>query len=358
MIIKKIQTLFFILFVFFVKNVFAQDSGVQYVYDISEKIELNKNYVYCPVIQSTWDQLKEDIVNDSPIQMTFSYPLIDKLNQGLVKKEEILDKDSAAYLVLGYKGEDISKTINIRNKEKFLDIPEYKKKFKDYDAVGYNVFYKKIEFYYNFYDLDEKYNFIGSKGEITKVSGFGIQNYSANEDWKIVGQIKVLNYKDKDHFVVSIETLDKESELILAKIDKRNSFKDLWLECLHYIEKPKGDWFRKGNSIIIPKIDILFEQSFKEFENNAVKNENSEANGWFFSDFILNIYFNMMNEKKEDTKKDNNFFLTQNIHMKNISEKIEKRDFIFNKPFLVVVKKKNSDWPYFMAWIDCLDSLK
>ncbi len=328
--------------------VFASSS--QHVTTLNESLEKDSNAVYCPIFYFIWDILKEKIVKENKIEFQEPSDFIKFLNNSSYSADNFLKEYFWADIILGYEGFDINNYIKEKNKEKFQeDIKELEQKFKEYDAVGYSAFFKNIFFYFKFYEIEKGIDFFSETGYVKNVPAFGLIEYKTDYDWDISNQINILDFINDDDFIIKINLPDKDVDLILAKIPKKDNFDLMWKDCLGRINNNKLDSFHKGYSIIIPKVEFYRDEDFPGIKGKGLLNK--EKQGWFFSAFITQIGFQMNNLGIKDMAGQGNFVLTRNIYLQEKEAKDIKR-FIFDKPFLIALRKKGQAEPFFLLWIN------
>ncbi len=205
-------------------------------------------------------------------------------------------------------------------------------------------FFKKIKYSEKF--TKETVWFTGKyiTGSETKaVKGFG-----GNPE-----NIKIINYENDDKFIVSIVLEDDSNELILAKGYDMKDPDALLLKinkCSNRINLTKDDYFK------VPNIKFKYERKYHCFENKINKDKNSE---------IIKI-----RKISEDIDFDmNNIGTTTRIISKMLvahpgmlggpkdnsyTEKVEitHKWIILDKPYWIIMKKKNSSRPFFIIGIN------
>ncbi|MDD3151110.1 MAG: hypothetical protein PHV68_09820 [Candidatus Gastranaerophilales bacterium] len=336
---KKILLCFLFLNVFVFNYSFAEEPEQINVENLQQTtvtpyldtiISNNKNLIYCSTFQLAWDALCDDIIK-APLVLAGNPEIQQILNKRLTGKKDIAND---AYIAMaGFNKNGIIEKINQYllkqfNNKKGCGITLYNPD----DILAYSYLFKHLEFKYKFEDLTDTPIFFNNE---TKVQTFGIKKFSD----EIAKQVKILDYINDDNFILQIESKSKNDEIILAKIQPKETL----LKTVDYVfeqVKNKNPINLKSNDILkIPKFDFDILKKYSEIANRDIKNIN--FNNYYISEAIQVIKFKL-NEK--------GVVLESYAGMVGIVS-IGKR-LIFDKPFLFCLKEKNGKYPYFVMWVD------
>jgi hypothetical protein len=340
------------------KTASSKDLKQTVITPVLEKyIPENKNVIYCSSFQLAWNELRDNMIKET-IRLENPPNYLDFLN-----KSDFSSKDLSpeSYLALvGYKKDGITKKIKTELKRKFgnvfLSPPELK---EDYDILAYAYIEKNLKFKNSFTKLEIPLIFKNSQG-VKKLNSFGCTN-SSIESYKIRSQVSVLYYSATEQVIKLIPNSDKD-EIFLAKIPPKSTL----LETYNYVQDKIGQGEREsqnktfGNSDIlkIPNIDFNIDHKYEELQQKKILNKKYLAQ---VNDPRYKIFGHYIKEARQKTK----FKLDEkgailksgayidcacggNPHQLQPIPKI----IIFDQPFLIYLKEKQSKNPYLVIWID------
>lgn len=291
--------------------------------------EFEDNYVYAGAMNLAWNELADNIIHEKiglNAQEDEALALIKKLNNAPFTTKD-LDEESY-YIKSGY-GPDTVKTINTEVKTKFPDksFPDLAIQLAPLDIISYAYLLKKVQYVTPFEIQD--YSFEG-----TPVKGFT----ALGADQK--ANVKILKYWNDDMFILSLALQDDSDELFLAKgfpdptpdklVDEINALAGTQPQ-----EMGEGDWFRA------PFLKLDYAHDFKPLMGKQFLNKG-------FEDYVIgamqeNIKFEMDNT---GARVEAEAFI---VLQRAMDKKIKK--LVLDKPFWVVMKRKNSLNPYFILGI-------
>lgn len=310
---------------------------------LEQDIEAGKNLIFCSTFQLAWNELKDDIVKED-IQLQDNPPIIKHLNASLITKENISEDSYVA--MAGFAKDDIIKKINNALRKKFPYVaPNVKEDFQTpNDIFIYAFLFKNIQFEYRFESLKEPIAF-NSHGKTTNVKVFGIKEYSEKKHKDIGKQVEIFSFEDYSDFIVRL-TSDtfKNDEIILAKIKPDKTLLETIKTVEKYIENNEPhhlyEDLYEDLSLQIPKFNFDIKHSYSELLGKFLENKGFEKN--YIGKAIQDIVFKL-DEKGvlliSDAK----------LPLPYLSAPME---LIFNRPFLIYLKEKDGEYPYFAMWVD------
>jgi len=208
-------------------------------------------------------------------------------------------------------------------------------------------FSKSLPFEIKLDSYDKRLNF---KGE--PVASFGVGGYS---DYKQRNNVQIIYYKDDDNFIIELLPKDKKHEIILFKTDKVfQSMAEMNKEILKLTEIGNNEreneklewkyWLNSEDIVIIPKINFNIETNYSNLErknfNTTDQNYKTET-VWQRTAFILD-------ENGAEIESE-----AETVTMCAIieEEKEKPKNMIFDKNFLILLKRTDSQNPYFGLWV-------
>ena len=314
---------------------------------LNDTISPDENLIYCATVNLTWNELSEFMKG----KITFGKPdeTVEFLNRKSFTKDMLDEKCYLAYADLV--GNDIVNKIVKNLKEKFDEISKIdfnSLDLKPSDILAYSFLLKILTFEKKFEALDNHLHF---SGEL--VDAFGIKKVNDGTEEKLKNQVYVLHYENPDDFSVSLRT-QSQDVIILVKtptadtIENIIKLNEILIE--GSLEKPEFR-LQKNESLMIPKIEFDLEHHFKEMIGQDLYVDGEHAD-YFIADAVQFIKF-VLNEEGAKLRSEMAIFAKRCI---SFSEK-KPRQFIFDKPFLIYLKEKDSPL-YFAAWVANTEILK
>lgn len=301
---------------------------------LEKDIEKGKNIIFCSTFQLAWNGLSDNIVKEK-VRLKNEPEIVAALNKRITGKNDLTEKD---YLAMsGYKRDNIINKINSELKRKFgNEAPKLKDELRgEDDIISYAFLYKNLQFEKEFENLEETLLFNGEG-----VKAFGIRKHSEKTK-DMANQVEILDYRGKDDFVIKLNSKSND-DIILAKTAPSKNL----LETISAIDKrentSKTPTMRDGEHLIIPKFDFDITHRYSEIIGKTFLNKGFEE--YMISEAFQNTKFKL-SEKGAVLKSEAKIIA-------NKSAQITTRSFIFDKPFLLILREKGAKNPYFLMWVD------
>jgi hypothetical protein len=288
----------------------------EFIPTLEHKVTKDKNSIYCATFLFAWKELTKSF---NPIEFNGGNTDIVLLNKSN-SFENVLKKDE-------YK---ISQEVD----GDFVKI-----------AAEFN---KSLPFEIKLQSFKNELKFNGKK-----VSSFGVKGYGGNEQLKTV---KIIYYKNDNNFIIKLLPKDKEQEIILFKTEKGfNLIAEMTLEIeklteigKEEIKNEKINWkyyYDFEDIVIIPKFSFNIQTNYKTLEGTsfAANGESYDIiKAWQRTAFILDESGAEIESEAEIE------YVTEEIE--DEYEKPKPKKMIFDKPFLILLKRTDTKNPYFGLW--------
>lgn len=310
-----------------------------------KKLDANNNNIWIGSFQLAWNDFMDQIIGGNIEFENGNSDLLNELNKKSFTKDMISENNY--YVEVGKTNPDLKSKIikNLKNKFNINDSLILKDINFDNVNNGYTIYsllYKNIEFIEPLDKLNSSY-FGDNKEEYDnqKVKYFGIDR-SSNK--KLKNSVDILFYNNNSDFAVKLKSKSND-EIILYRTDKLDSFDSIYKDALEKESKYDGDkLFEKSDELEIPYISINTAISYDELCQKNIKGQN----GMFIENAVQNVIFSL-NEKGAS------IFSESTIKSTYLS--IPKRAFFFDNKFILFVKEKDKNNPYFALRIDNSDFL-
>ncbi len=310
-------------------------------------IEPGKNVVTCATMPIAWDELRrflkvEDVTLNPPVE------LARQLNQRRFPRSA-LSEDS--YLALGGTvDEDILAKLSATRAKKFpnatLPLPEVT---ATDELVIYAYLFKLLPFLSKFDKLIEPLPFQMADG-IRPVQSFGIQTYKLEEPHEVSlrEQVDVLDYASGNDFILRLKT--QTDHIVLAKVAPDTTLDATWQTVLSRIHKPLGGAKPAsvvvGEKLIVPLLALYVSREYDELQNRRIiVGESSPYRLRRVQQFIK---FQL---DESGALIESSVEIIGDSGLGHSPLPPEKREFIFDRPFLLAIHQRNSEVPYLVCWV-------
>lgn len=311
-----------------------------------EKISTNKSTVYCSTFQLAWNELRNDIIKDN-IKLSNQPDIVDKLNKGGFTKNDLSPESYIA--MAGFNKDKIIDKINAELKNKFSnDAPFVENPMKNPDDIfAYSCLIKNNKFTYEFKKSSTPIKFNSTNG-VKDVSCFGINKYDTNDKTfdetfhSRAGQVSIYDYKSDDDFVIKLDS--DHDDIVLAKTIPSGTISDMISTVEKRIDEHEKESFLENDVLEIPVISFSLEHSYDELCKKAILNKHFTNYEILIA--LQTIEFKLDNKGaylKSQAKIGGFVSLVTSLHPKKL---------IFDKPFFLYMKQKNSTKPYLAMWVN------
>ncbi|MDF2521412.1 MAG: hypothetical protein K0R84_2040 [Clostridia bacterium] len=304
---------------------------------IEYDIQPGKNILYCSTFQLAWNELKDEVIGED-IKLENAIEAVDYLNKSLSTKEDISEDSYVAEA--GFVKDGIINKINEALKKKFgREAPLLREEgLEPVDAVAYSFLYKNLQFEHSF-ELSEIPLAFGD----SLVESFGIDDFENNKKHLALSkQVDIIDYQESGEFIARLKSTSEKDEIMLAKVKHGKTLLETINAVEERVENGEVTSLRDSEILKIPKLKLNIEHSFTELEDKAVLNSGFED--YVIEKAIQNIVFSL-DEKGAVLKSEAKILMCG-------SAPTIRRNLIFDKPFLLYLKEKDAEYPYFAMWVD------
>lgn len=300
-----------------VKNL-SEFENTEFIPTLEHEISYDKNSVYCATLLFGWNEIRNQI--NSPL-------IISEKNLDLY----LLNQSTSFFNVL--ESDEYNVSVDVDN-----DLITARAEFN-----------KSLPFEEELQSFEDKLTFDGDK-----VSSFGLY-ISSFELYSYNSIIKIIYYKNDNNFIIKLFPKDKEHEIVLFKSAQNfNSIAEMVAEISKLEEVGKLEmgieniswkyYFDEDDEVVIPKFSFNIETNYNTLEGKAFFTKEREMQiieAWQRTAFVLDESGAKIESEIE--------FLS--LDATDGEETIQKpKKMIFDKPFLVLLKRKNAENPYFGLW--------
>ena len=240
--------------------------------------------------------------------------------------------------------ENLGKVIRFLNQtnvsEKDLEVSSYRVNatFLNTDRLVLDAFLTaELQFEHPFQNLRTGMDFIDSDGNKNRVKGFGIPYDQSNSMGMAPFQVEVL-YKDaaSEEFILDLSSRTKPYQLIVAKIDLLDNLADTIGNLNSLISEQIGRGFLiPGNSLSVPNMDFHIQHNFRELESGLIETARQRVK------FKLDRFGAKLESHAE---------------LKLVG--VGSGEYNLDRPFLIIMKKRDRQRPFFVTWVDNAELFK
>lgn len=303
---------------------------------MEEKIKENVNLLYCLSFQLCWDEMINYVNGD--IRLDKDTPIVSYLNNGLSSKVDISEDSYVA--ASGCKKDNIESIINDQLSSKFDNskLVDFSS-LSDDDLIAYAYLYKNLKFAKEFESMESPLDF-NEKDNKVEVKAFGIKDYS-DKNKEMGKQVDIIDYKNEDDFILRLKTKSPNEEIILAKVKPGDTLLDTILLVNERINNNSIEALSKHDVLMIPKFSFDITHRYSELIGGNILNKG--FSGYSIIEAMQNITF-VLDEKGAILKSTSFMVATKSAY--------ESKYLTFNHPFLLYMKEKDAQYPYFAMWVE------
>ena len=308
-----------------------------------------RNYLYCCTFRMAWDQLRP--APTKPVDVTPQSPMADTLNLLSFPAGQL---DPAACLGMAVPPSKVGR-INAEMTRRFPGAKGPSTLPTDLPGVVIFAYLRKsLAFAAEFDVLDEPLSF--PNGETPqKVETFGRKRYSPEAD-TIASQVRILDYRTDEDFVIELLTESKRDVMTLAKIPAEATLQQTIDVVMQRVAKPNPQHRRPTleppESLAIPKLSLNILKSYSGLVGLLVDTGSIERDGRIVK-AEQGIAF-VLNKRGAELESFAEIGVLGDFGDEPGPPPPPPppiRRFIFDKPFLVLLRESQATEPYFALWV-------
>lgn len=296
----------------------------------------DKNMLYASNFQVVWNKFSDEISRQNVV-LTGNPIMTQMLNRRLTGAQDLSED---CYLAMaGTHEEDITARVIQALSDKFNESPAIDLSLKNpRDILLYTFLVKDIDFAEEFERLEKPIMFQQS----TPVRAFGIKEFVLDESHiRAAAQVEIIYYNNDDDYIIRLLSRVQDDEIYLAKIPPLKTLSATCSYVLTQVNINRPQELKEKDTLQIPIIEFDIVDWFLDLEGRCLQSRGME-------DFCI--------AKAIQSIK---FRLVQNAApyelLPSVSEEkkiIKPRKFIFDKPFLLLIRRKGAGYPYFVMWVE------
>jgi hypothetical protein len=302
-----------------------------------------KNVIWCASFQIAWNEFRDDVIGE-PVKIEGAQDIADRLNASTITAD-VLEPDDY-YAKAGQVKAGVVEEIRRDMAAQFpnVTIAEFHVEDPLLVAVMYGYLAANVKFTIPFYENQGEFLFGG-----VPVSSFGISRKDRRAPDDLREQIEVLYYsgdpgdstQPEDEFAVDPCRHSRPYQLILARIAPKASLAETLSDLDAKLAGSETSGFLDNEVLLIPSMHWRTTHRFLDLEDLFLKNE-GHTDTWL-EDLYQRIDFRL-DRSGADVK-------SESWGSQKKSACGDRR-LIFDRPFLIVMKKRGAERPFFVMWVD------
>ena len=318
---------------------------------LDEPLPQGKNVIWCASFQIAWDRLTSDVLKEPPI-VKGAEALCSRLNQAPFAPSDI--HEGSYYAAAGFAKDGIVRTITETMKTRFPSAaPPVLSSAQD-AIIAYAYLGAALKFTIPFFDNRDALVFQGSSDAKQAVASFGIRHEDDYAYSDLRKQVEVLyadfgigSYRDdyrKAEYAVDLCKDSTPYQIVLACMARQDTLgatlHDLQERISTFSTTTHGREFGPNEVLLVPVQSWRIDHRFEDLEGKGKWLRNAGFESYYVDEALQTIEFRLDRggaELKSETK-----VLCLPVP----------RYFIFDRPFLIYMKLRGADRPFFVMWID------
>lgn len=313
----------------------------------------NKNIIWCSSFQLAWNRMKDDVIG-APVEAIGAEELANRLN--IAQQSDVDLEARSFYAVAGRIEEGIISKVQKDMAAKFPShsVPD----FNDIAGISrailaYSYLTANVPFKYPYRQAKGRFSFTDSQGVKTDVGAFGVWGIESSYK-KMREQVEIL-YLLEDlqatnpelqmkEFAIDLCRHSEPYQVIVALVEPKETL----AQTLSYVHDQIANFKEEKNYeherflnlvdvLILPEMFWEIEHRFTELIGKIVTNANPAM---------------PIVEAKQGIKFKLDRYGAALESESRIEVSASPRYFHFNRPFLVYMKKRDREQPFFVMWVD------
>jgi hypothetical protein len=323
---------------------------------LDSPIPEGKSAIWCVSFQLAWNRLKDEVVKE-PVQLSKAQPIADRLNKADHSEDDVGSDD--VYAAAGFARDGIVDRIRTQMASKFPNVPRPELDIPQEGAVAYAYLTASAKYDYPFFENDETFLFTDSAGKQTSVGSFGIRKKDDYAYQKLRQQVQILycprevimSEKEIPEFILDPCKSSRPYQIVLARINGKPTLAKTLADVERKIaEQPAPDSFVSAlharDILLIPNIAWKISHRFTELEGKDKQFLNPSLRGLYLDTAMESIQFRLDRSGAELTS-ESKVYVKPGVSF-----------FHFNRPFLVLMKKRGGKRPFFVMWVENAELLE
>ncbi|MGD2094509.1 MAG: hypothetical protein PVH77_05830, partial [Phycisphaerales bacterium] len=312
-----------------------------------------KNVIWCSSFQLAWNQMKDDVIGE-PVQVVGAEELAARLNSAEQSASDL--EPNSLYVAAGRVKDGIIDKIHREMAAEFpsKSVPDFSDIASYLEGIlAYSYLIANVPFEHPYRQAKKGLSFTDSRGIKTNIGAFGVWGYMPQYK-KMREQVKILYYHEDSNnpdrnlqmkeFAIDLCKHSRPYQVIAAVVEPKDSL----AQTLDYIDNQITDFKKKphhkitvmfgsGDVLMVPEMFWEIDHRFDELLGKTISNANPSMP-------IIGA------KQSIKFKLDRCGAILESEA--TIKAAAIPRYFKFDRPFLIIMKKRGNEQPFFVMWVD------
>jgi hypothetical protein len=325
----------------------------QVVATLDAPMEKGKNVIWSASFQAAWKKLQRDVAR-GPVELEGAGGAVDALNQSEDRARDA--PPGSLYTAAGWENKGILDQIDREVKQAFPDSePPTFPGIVHGSFVAYSRLEARLRFGLPYFQSKKPLAFTAGDGSRANVSSFGVREEDDYAYRRLREQPRVLysnllgmGRRDDSEpppppeFAVDLDSQSAPSQIIVAMVAPGRTLAETLAtveERMHSdIASPRRDGIGINDVLLVPDIVWRLTHHFGELEGKTFRNPSLKGQRMDVAQ--EDLVFRLDRSGAEVRAESKNYCLPVPTH------------YVFNRPFLVLMRKRGETRPYFVMWVD------
>lgn len=313
---------------------------------LDTSIPKGKNAIWCSSFQIAWNELNDNIIGE-PIQIRNAEEISNRLN--MAKQSHLDIPRDSYYAASGFAKDGIVEKIQLEMASRFPSVP--KPQFDVLTPIGiiaYSYLQANVKFKIPFFENHKEFTFKDSQGNATDVTSFGIRPEDDYAYKKLRKQVNVLFYLadqrnwNLTEFAIDLCKDSQPNQIVIAQIQPKETLaqmlEDLDQKIASFPKDKVLHQFGINDVLLVPNMFWKITHHFEEIETKFLANPGYST--YWIKEAVQVVQFKLDRSGAE-----------LKSEAKIYAEPVPKH-FLFDRPFLVYMKKRGAKYPFFVMFVD------
>lgn len=332
----------------------TQLKASQILATLEEPIPAGKNVIWCASFVGAWKELQNTVVK-GPVLLQGDPSLAAALNRADDPRSQISAKEF--YAVAGWRQHGIVAQIEKDLAQKFpgKPMPDFSGGTGD-ELIAYSYLEANVPFTFPYFQNRKPLQFTDSTGRQTAIRSFGIRREDEYGQLALRKQVRILfvKYRSEEdrhsvesenskEFAVDLCTVSSPNQIVLARVNPEPTLAAT-LAKVNRLEKEQAtedNWSHRlgpADVLFVPDFYWKISHRFTGLEGRNVISKNLK--GMSLSVAREDLVFRLDRNGAE---------LRADVQMRVFAGPSY---FVFDRPFLLYIKKRDAQTPFFVMWVD------
>jgi hypothetical protein len=307
-----------------------------------------KSAIWCGTASLTWKGL-EDVIGHGPLVLEGA----EDISRMMSRSPQIELMQEHYYLAAGFYEDGIADRIRREFPARFpkANLPDLPAGPRE-GALAFAYLEAAIRYEFEFRDSTKPLSFTDSQGQVTPVKAFGIRPADEDEGKNSFrGQVKVL-FREGDEFALNLSRNTRPYQVVLARMSRKATLQATLTNLEERIAAAAGKHLDPslgdGAVLLVPNMHWRIEHHFRELEGRKVRNPGVP------SGTVLDRSWQFIALKMDRRGTE---IVSGALHGMWF-DGAQPEDFRFDRPYLIVLKKRDGRHPFFVMWVDNAELLQ